>query len=113
VILWVFLALVVIFVVLPLIGWAVWLLVTTILIGLVVGALARLVVPGRNPIGFLATVACGLAGSILGGAVGRAIHHGRFVTILAEIGVAAVAVAIWDLSHRKALPAGRRPISRW
>jgi uncharacterized membrane protein YeaQ/YmgE (transglycosylase-associated protein family) len=43
------------------ISWAIW--------GLFVGLLARLLVPGRAPIGFVWTVALGFAGSLLGGFV--------------------------------------------
>jgi uncharacterized membrane protein YeaQ/YmgE (transglycosylase-associated protein family) len=39
--------------------------------GLVVGALARLAIPGRNPMGCLGTVLAGVAGSFLAGLVGR------------------------------------------
>ena len=35
--------------------------------GLVVGALARFALPGRQPMGCLATIACGLVGSFVGG----------------------------------------------
>ncbi|MCG6158564.1 GlsB/YeaQ/YmgE family stress response membrane protein [Rubinisphaera margarita] len=35
--------------------------------GLVVGAIARLLVPGRQPMGLLATILLGVAGSFLGG----------------------------------------------
>ena len=41
------------------ISWAIW--------GLFVGLLARLLLPGRQPIGFLWTIALGLAGSLIGG----------------------------------------------
>jgi uncharacterized membrane protein YeaQ/YmgE (transglycosylase-associated protein family) len=41
------------------ISWILW--------GLVVGFLARLVLPGRQPIGFLWTIALGVAGSLIGG----------------------------------------------
>jgi len=37
--------------------------------GLAAGALARLAVPGPDPMGFLGTLALGLAGSFLGGLV--------------------------------------------
>ena len=43
------------------ISWAIW--------GLFVGLLARLLVPGRQPIGFLWTIGLGLAGSLIGGFV--------------------------------------------
>jgi uncharacterized membrane protein YeaQ/YmgE (transglycosylase-associated protein family) len=38
-----------------------------IVIGLVAGWLAKLVVPGREPGGFLATTAIGVVGAVLGG----------------------------------------------
>ena len=38
-----------------------------LIVGLVAGAIARLLVPGRNRLGFLGTLALGLAGSLLGG----------------------------------------------
>lgn len=40
-----------------------------IILGLIVGALARLVVPGRDPMGWIATLLLGIAGSVLGGLV--------------------------------------------
>ncbi len=43
-----------------------------ILFGLVVGALAKLVMPGRDPGGFIVTILLGIAGAVLGGFVGRA-----------------------------------------
>jgi uncharacterized membrane protein YeaQ/YmgE (transglycosylase-associated protein family) len=43
------------------------LLVFLLLWGLVVGALARLALPGPDPMGILATVGLGLAGSFVGG----------------------------------------------
>lgn len=95
----VFIVLVLIFVILPIIGVALWWLITTAIVGLIVGALGRLIVPGRNPIGFLATVVCGLIGALVGGGIGHAIG-GRFVTVLCEIGVAAAAVAVWSATHR-------------
>jgi uncharacterized membrane protein YeaQ/YmgE (transglycosylase-associated protein family) len=39
------------------------------LYGLVVGALARLALPGPDPMGILATIGLGLAGSFLGGII--------------------------------------------
>ena len=41
------------------------------LFGLVVGALARLALPGPDPMGILATIGLGLAGSFLGGILAR------------------------------------------
>jgi uncharacterized membrane protein YeaQ/YmgE (transglycosylase-associated protein family) len=41
------------------------------LFGLVVGALARLALPGPDPMGILATIGLGLAGSFVGGLIAR------------------------------------------
>ena len=43
-----------------------------ILFGLVVGVIAKLLMPGRDPGGFIVTILLGVAGALLGGFVGRA-----------------------------------------
>lgn len=43
-----------------------------IVFGLVVGIIAKLVTPGRDPGGFIITMLLGIAGALLGGFVGRA-----------------------------------------
>jgi uncharacterized membrane protein YeaQ/YmgE (transglycosylase-associated protein family) len=40
---------------------------------LIVGALAKLVMPGRDPGGIIITMLLGIAGSLLGGFLGRAV----------------------------------------
>lgn len=47
------------------VGWIVF--------GLIVGLLAKLFHPGRDPGGFIITILIGIAGSLLGGFIGRAI----------------------------------------
>jgi uncharacterized membrane protein YeaQ/YmgE (transglycosylase-associated protein family) len=42
-----------------------------ILFGLVVGVIAKLLMPGRDPGGFIVTILLGIAGALLGGFVGR------------------------------------------
>lgn len=46
--------------------------------GLVVGLLARLLMPGRQPIGLLGTMLLGVGGSFLGGIVGNLLAGGRW-----------------------------------
>jgi uncharacterized membrane protein YeaQ/YmgE (transglycosylase-associated protein family) len=48
-----------------------------IVIGLVVGAIARLLVPGRQPMGWIATAVLGIVGAYVGGTLGSLIfeHH--------------------------------------
>ena len=43
-----------------------------ILFGLIVGALAKLVMPGRDPGGIIVTILLGIAGAVLGGYAGQA-----------------------------------------
>jgi uncharacterized membrane protein YeaQ/YmgE (transglycosylase-associated protein family) len=43
------------------------------IIGLVVGALAKLIMPGRDPGGIFITMLLGIAGSLIAGAFGRAL----------------------------------------
>ncbi len=43
------------------------------LFGLIVGIIAKLVMPGRDPGGMLVTMAIGIVGAVLGGFIGRAI----------------------------------------
>jgi uncharacterized membrane protein YeaQ/YmgE (transglycosylase-associated protein family) len=44
-----------------------------IVFGLIVGAIAKLLMPGRDPGGFIVTILIGIAGALLGGFLGRAI----------------------------------------
>jgi uncharacterized membrane protein YeaQ/YmgE (transglycosylase-associated protein family) len=46
-------------------------LLSTMVFGLVVGALAKLLMPGRDPGGMVMTMLLGMAGAVLGGFVGR------------------------------------------
>ena len=62
--------------------------------GIVIGALGRLVVPGRNPIGFWWTVLCGVGGSLIGGWVGHALFRSWFFVFALEVLAAAVLVAL-------------------
>jgi uncharacterized membrane protein YeaQ/YmgE (transglycosylase-associated protein family) len=48
-----------------LIGWIVF--------GLIVGAIAKLVMPGRDPGGIIVTMLLGIAGAVAGGYLGRAL----------------------------------------
>jgi uncharacterized membrane protein YeaQ/YmgE (transglycosylase-associated protein family) len=50
------------------IGW--------LIVGLIAGALARLFVPGRDPMGVLGTLILGLVGSVVGGLIGNLLAVG-------------------------------------
>lgn len=47
-----------------------------LLVGLVAGLIARAIVPGRDPMGWLATLLLGLVGSMIGGAIGILFSRG-------------------------------------
>lgn len=47
--------------------------ISWLIVGLIAGALARLIMPGRDPMGIIATILLGIVGSIIGGLVSWAI----------------------------------------
>ena len=53
-----------------------WSLLSFIIVGLICGAVARLLFPGKQPMTLTATAVLGMAGSLLGGLVGSAIWGG-------------------------------------
>jgi uncharacterized membrane protein YeaQ/YmgE (transglycosylase-associated protein family) len=48
-------------------------ILVTLLVGLVVGALAKLVMPGKDPGGIIITILLGVAGSFVAGALGHSL----------------------------------------
>jgi uncharacterized membrane protein YeaQ/YmgE (transglycosylase-associated protein family) len=80
--------------VLELLWWA--------LIGLVIGALARLILPGIQPIGWLGTVVAGIAGALLGGIVADAFDFGGFLQFVVAVLTAAALIAAFAGGSRRA-----------
>jgi uncharacterized membrane protein YeaQ/YmgE (transglycosylase-associated protein family) len=74
--------------------------ITAILIGIVVGVLGRLLVPGRQPIGMLVTIVIGIVGAFLGTAIARVlgiptVTNGiDWLELLVQVIVAALGVAL-------------------
>jgi len=52
--------------------WIIWALI----VGFIVGGLARLIMPGRDPMGCFMTALLGVGGSILGGFIAQLIWRG-------------------------------------
>ncbi|HZY28825.1 MAG: GlsB/YeaQ/YmgE family stress response membrane protein [Jiangellaceae bacterium] len=74
-------------------------IISAIVIGAIIGALARFVLPGRQAIGILLTIVIGILGALIGTwlaqQVGVATTDGiDWIEILFQIGVAAVGVAL-------------------
>ncbi len=52
-----------------------WTIIVMLIVGLIAGALARLIVPGKDPMGIGATIVLGVVGSFIGGFLGWALFH--------------------------------------
>ena len=73
-----------------------------IVVGLIVGLLARLLVPGRDPIGLLGTLVIGVVGAVLGGlARGAFFEETEGVEWLASIGVAMLLILLVRSGSRR------------
>ena len=57
--------------------------------GLVIGAMARFVLPGRENIGLVGTALVGVAGGALGGFIGKTLHVGGLLELFLSVAVAA------------------------
>ena len=78
-----------------------WLALT----GLVIGGLARLVLPGRHDISLLATVLIGIAASLLGGILANLFDVGWFIQFLVAVALAAIGITLFASSERHRTPA--------
>ena len=68
---------------------------TALLAGIVIGALGRLVVPGRQAIGWILTFAVGLVGAVLGGFLAEGMDVDVWWQVLIfQVVVAAILVAV-------------------
>ena len=70
----------------------------TLIVGLIVGALAKLVMPGRDPGGFIITILLGVAGSFLGGWIGHSLgwyRAGEAPGIIVSVIGAVILLAIY------------------
>jgi uncharacterized membrane protein YeaQ/YmgE (transglycosylase-associated protein family) len=82
-------------------------IITAIVIGVVVGVLGRLVLPGRQSIGVLWTIVVGVAAALIGtfiaAGIGVADTRGvDWIELFIQIGLAAVGVAAVDRAKVRA-----------
>ncbi|BCW08507.1 MULTISPECIES: GlsB/YeaQ/YmgE family stress response membrane protein [Micrococcaceae] len=81
------------------IGW--------IILGLIAGAIAKAIMPGRQGGGWIATLLLGIVGAVLGGWIGSAIfkvginEFWSISTWLLAIGGALIVLVIWGLVTRR------------
>lgn len=75
-----------------------------IVFGLVVGILAKLLMPGKDPGGFIVTTLLGIAGAFIGGFIGRATGHygpGETAGYLMSILGAVILLALYRMLVRR------------
>jgi uncharacterized membrane protein YeaQ/YmgE (transglycosylase-associated protein family) len=84
------------------------LIISLIIIGLIAGAIARLLVPGRQDLSILQTILLGIVGSFIGGFLGYLIFHkdsqnGFFQPsgIIGSIIGSVIALLIWQRMHSR------------
>jgi len=79
------------------IGVLILYLIYLLVAGLVIGLIARFVLPGPDPMSWLSTMGYGIAGSFLGGILGRILGLGNLGLLLA---IACAAGLIWFFRRR-------------
>jgi len=91
-------------------------IIILILVGLVAGAVARLVVPGRDPMGILGTIVLGIVGSFVGGFIWNLIQYHRLAPhkfhMAGLIGSILGAILVLILLRMTRMERGRRRVYR-
>jgi len=91
-------------------------IIILILIGLVAGAVARLVVPGRDPMGILATIVLGIVGSFVGGFIWNLIQYHRLAPhkfhLVGILGSILGAILVLVILRLTGMEKGRRRVYR-
>jgi uncharacterized membrane protein YeaQ/YmgE (transglycosylase-associated protein family) len=75
-----------------------------LVIGLIIGALAKAVMPGRDPGGIIITILLGMAGSVLAGFIGREMHwygSNEAAGFIASIGGAILLLLVYRMVVRR------------
>ena len=78
-------------------------IITTLVIGLIVGALAKLLMPGKDPGGIIITILLGIAGAFVARFLGQALGfyaEGERAGIIASLLGAVLLLAIYRLMRR-------------
>ena len=76
-------------------------MLSLLLIGLIIGALGRLAIPGPNPMGILMTMLCGIGGALLGGIIGNALRLRSFTFVLSVLCAAGIVYLVTNRTSRR------------
>lgn len=79
-------------------------IISTIIVGFIVGLIARAILPGRQAMGFILTTILGIVGSVLAGYIGQALgwyRAGEGVGFIGSIVGAIIVLAIYGMVARK------------
>jgi uncharacterized membrane protein YeaQ/YmgE (transglycosylase-associated protein family) len=77
-------------------------------IGLIVGALAKFIMPGKDPGGIIITILLGIAGSFVGALIGRALgfyHEGQAAGFIMSLIGAIILLALYRLIFKRSATA--------
>ena len=83
-----------------------------ILIGIVIGVIARLVVPGRQRIGAIVTVLLGIAGALVGGVIASELGEGDIFELNFIGTVVGIVAAILLIAIAEGLGVGKRDATK-
>jgi uncharacterized membrane protein YeaQ/YmgE (transglycosylase-associated protein family) len=75
-----------------------------IIIGLIVGAIAKLIMPGKDPGGFIVTILLGIAGALVAGFLGRMLgwyHEGEPAGFIASVIGAIILLLLYRLVTKR------------
>ncbi len=75
-----------------------WFIIVLLVVGFIVGAIARLLMPGRDPLGVLGTIVLGVAGSFVGGFLQNLVqYHSLSVHSFHPVGLIGSVIGAWVL----------------
>ena len=87
-------------------GAALWTIIGALIAGIIVGPLARLVLPGKQTISLGMTILLGAIGALVGGFIAQALGVGDtdgidWLKLAIQVGVAAIVVVIYGSMSRR------------
>lgn len=78
-----------------------WTIIGAIVAGIIIGGLARLLLPGRQDISVLATITVGFLAALIGGGIAQLLGVGDtdgidWIKLIIQVGLAMIGVGFWS-----------------